>query len=108
MMNRCAAAGLVASGTRFTAASIFSSAFASGTPLPVMCAPPSSAANSRDRLIAAWMSIAANGASNAVASSAIGLPPPSRSLLRPPPNIAPQRAMSASIMIAAPSVAATD
>ena len=47
------------------------------------------------------------GASNAVASSAIGFAPP-RSSLRPPANIAPHWAMCASIMMAAPIVAAIE
>ena len=75
MMNMCAVAGLAASGTRFDAASIFRKASASPYGLPVICAPPASAENSREREIAIWISIAAIGARMIVASRTIGLPP---------------------------------
>ena len=52
MMNMCAVAGLASIGTRRDAASIFRSASASPYGLPAICAPPASAANSRDREIA--------------------------------------------------------
>ena len=53
MMNMCAVAGLASSGTRRATASIFRSALTSPCGDPAMAAPPASAANSRDREIAA-------------------------------------------------------
>jgi hypothetical protein len=71
---------------------------------PTIAAPPASASNSREREMAAWMSMAATGASSIVARSAIGFPPRLSSSREPPKNIAKR----ASIMMAAPSVAAIE
>ena len=87
-----------------TPLSIFRSALTRPCGLPAIAAPPASASNSRDREIAAWISIAAIGARIIIASSAIGFCP-SRSSLRPPPKNIAKRA---TIMIAAASVAATE
>ncbi len=100
MMNMCAVAGLASSGIRFAVASIFLSASTRPYGLPAMPRRRASAANSRDREIAAWISIAASGARIIVASSAIGFEPSSSSR-RPPPKNAANWAIRASIMIAA-------
>ena len=72
-----------------------------------MATAPRSAANSREREIAAWISIAASGATMIVASRASGLEPSSSS--RPnPPKIAANWAMRATIMIVAATVAAIE
>ena len=76
MMNMCAVAGFASSGTRFDATSILRRASTSPCGPPAIAEPLASAANSREREIAAWISIAASGASSAVASSATGFDPP--------------------------------
>ena len=53
MMNMCAVAGFASSGTTFDALSIFLSALARPSGLPVIEAPPASASNSREREMAA-------------------------------------------------------
>jgi imidazolonepropionase-like amidohydrolase len=83
MMNMWAVAGFASIGTWRTAASIRRSADASPRADPAIAAPRRSAANSRCREIANWITIAANGARMAIASSPSALPP--RSSSRPPP-----------------------
>ncbi len=107
MMNMCAVAGLASSGICLPYASIFRSALASPWGEPAISAPVESARNSRDLEMAAWISIAASGATTMAASRPRGLPP-RLSSLRPPPKIAANCAMRASIMMAAAIVAATE
>src|SRR5581483_4641026 len=78
--KRCEAAGLLTpSGTCCAAASIFCRARARGRGSPTRRAPEASAWNSRLRLMASWMSMAATGARIATTSAPRRLP------RRPPP-----------------------
>ena len=70
---------------------ILTSALASAAGSPEISAPPRSASNSRARLIAIWIRLAASGASSATSRPAMGLPR-RPSLSRPPPNIMPKLA----------------
>ena len=81
--------------------SILRSASASPYGLPAICGAAGVGANSRDREIATWISIAAIGARIIIASSAIGFAPCRDRRCRPPPNIPAYIAMRATIMIAA-------
>ena len=81
MMNMCAVAGLASSGTRLRDRVDLAQRVGQPVGLPAICAPPASAANSREREIAIWISIAAIGARIIIASMAIGFEPPSRSSL---------------------------
>ena len=109
MMNRCAVAGLAMSGAARAAASIFWSACARPWGPPAIPAPPWSAANSREREIAAWMTSAARGARMAVAKRTNTLLRRRSSFIPPtPPKMSPHRATEASIMTAAAIVAAIE
>jgi long-chain acyl-CoA synthetase len=100
-----AIAGLTAMGMRCAPDSSVRSARASPSGRPVISAPTRSALNSRCRLMANWMSIAAIGATIAIASAPTGLP--SSSSPRRPPNIAPHCSICPTDEIAPAMVAAT-
>jgi hypothetical protein len=81
------------SGLACTARSILARASASAIGSPVTSAPEASAAYSRDRLMAAWISPAASGPSRAIRRIS-RKPGPESSSLPPNPNNAPSCAMS--------------
>ena len=108
MMNMWAVAGFAFIGTRRTPDSIFRKASASPYGLPTIWAAPRSAANSRDREMAAWISMADTGARMIVAISAIGFELPRLSRPPKPPKIAANWAILATIVIVAATVAATE
>ena len=78
---------------------------ASASGSPVSLAPSSSASNSLVRLIANWITVAANGASRDIASRANGF---GRSSSSPPPNMLKNTAIWATEVITPAIAAATD
>ncbi len=94
-----------ANGARATPVSSLRSAEASANGSPVRREPSSSASYSRVRLIAIWMTVAAKGASRAVASMAIGL---GRFSSDPPPNIPVNMSICATDVMTPATAAATD
>ena len=107
-MKKCAVWGEASIGIRSDARPSFSRADANPSGSPLIRAPVLSAAYSRVREMAIWMTVAASGARIAM-TSIPSMPPPSSSSLRwNPPKMAAHCAMLAIIMMTPARVAAIE